>query len=119
MELSTDTEILNWTRACTVTAMFLLVFLGSLTSTKETWNRIVTVTAVLAVLLLFVSVGKTMVDKKLLPECPHCEKAVSSAYCPDCGWDSGMDTEYGCPTCGAEWDTTFCGDCGSSMNKEN
>lgn len=59
-----------------------------------------------------------VINIKLTPQCPNCEKAVSSAYCPDCGWHSSMDTEAGCPACGAEWDSAFCGDCGSSMSKD-
>lgn len=115
MNLQTVSEILKWLAVCTSVAAVVLYIVA----TNKPSHRIAIAGLItLCFFALIVFTQLAVVNPQLLNFCPNCDKEISSAYCPDCGWETDNDVAPTCPNCGSEWDTAFCGDCGSSMNKD-
>lgn len=50
-----------------------------------------------------------------MKRCPKCMTKTEGKYCPDCGYDMSLVSEFVCPNCGCETETEFCPNCGTKV----
>ena len=120
MNIEQAHELLKWISTGLICASLICIAVHLFTkdSKEDLSLKFMWATLILACLAMPFLLGKGALAAKLLPQCPNCTQAVSSAYCPDCGWATIEEPAPVCPGCGAECTTAFCGECGAPMNQE-
>ena len=90
MTVETAHEILRWATAGLAGAIVLCLVADLILreSVKKTGLKFIWAALIFACLALPTALVMGVLESKMLPQCPNCEQSVSSAYCPDCGWES-------------------------------
>lgn len=134
-------EVCKWlSLALPITALILFVLhLVVRACSERDGIALLGATFICLVLTIPVLFAAHMLKTSLLPQCPTCNKAVSTEYCPDCGWEANLtsptitthhcthcnhpfgEADNFCPTCGTSVaePSVICSHCGKELSVED